>query len=124
MENHKTAKTTVAALLLFLAFNANAECSYKTNALGQTQYSCTTGQSGTLKTDVLGTTRDSATGTTWRTDILGTTRSSTGVTYRTDILGTTRGSDGTTWRTDVLGNTRSNTGIVCRENILGDLTCK
>ena len=113
----------VSGLLIF-SLTADASCSYKTNALGNIQYSCGASQSGTLRTDVLGTTRDSMTGTTWRTDVLGTTRSSTGITYRTDVLGTTRGSDGTTWRTDVLGNTRSNTGIVCSKDLLGTVNCR
>ena len=115
----------IAALLtLVLTSNkAEASCSYKTNALGHTQYSCSSGQNGTLRTDVLGTTRDSRTGTTWRTDVLGTTRSSDGTTYRTDVLGTTRGSDGTTWRTDSLGTMRSNNGTTCKTDYLGTMRC-
>tara|TARA_R110000824_G_scaffold176911_1_gene356144 strand:- start:3 stop:464 length:462 start_codon:yes stop_codon:yes gene_type:complete len=115
----------IAALLTLILASGKAEasCSYKTNALGHTQYSCSSGQNGTLRTDVLGTTRDSRTGTTWRTDVLGTTRSSDGTTYRTDVLGTTRGSDGTTWRTDALGTMRSNDGTTCKTDYLGTMRC-
>lgn len=117
---------TVICMILMLIFSsgkAEASCSYRMDSLGNTNYSCSSGQNGTLRTDALGTTRDSRTGTTWRTDVLGTTRSSDGTTYRTDVLGTTRGSDGTTWRTDALGTMRSNNGTTCRTNALGTMRC-
>ena len=117
------AVTCAVLVFIFSSIKAEASCSYKTNSLGHTQYSCNSGQSGTLRTDVLGTTRDSRTGTTWRTDVLGTTRSSDGTTYRTDVLGTTRGSDGTTWRTDALGTMRSNNGTTCKTDYLGTMRC-
>lgn len=110
-------------MFIFSSGKAEASCSYRMDSLGNTNYTCSSGQNGTLRTDVLGTTRDSRTGTTWRTDVLGTTRSSDGTTYRTDVLGTTRGSDGTTWRTDALGTMRSNNGTTCRTNALGTMRC-
>ena len=69
----------------FLSDKVEASCTYSTDVLGNTHYRCDTGESGTIKTDVLGTSRDSRTGVTWKTDVLGTVRSSNGTTYRTDV---------------------------------------
>ena len=92
----------VLAMLVWVNY-AEAACTYSTDVLGNTHYRCDTGESGTIKTDVLGTSRDSRTGVAWKTDVLGTVRASNGTTYRTDVLGNVRGTDGTVCRTDVLG---------------------
>lgn len=109
--------------ILVMSSKSEAACTYRTDALGNTRYSCDAGISGTYRTDALGTTRDSRTGTTYRTDVLGNTRSSNGTTWRTDALGTVRGSDGTTWRKDALGTWRSNNGNTCRTDALGTMRC-
>jgi cbb3-type cytochrome oxidase subunit 3 len=97
----------VLAMLVWVNY-AEASCTYSTDVLGNTHYRCDTGESGTIKTDILGTSRDSRTGVTWKTDVLGTVRASNGTTYRTDVLGNVRGTDGTVCKTDVLGK------ITCR----------
>lgn len=113
----------VLAMLVWVNY-AEAACTYSTDVFGNTHYRCDTGESGTIKTDVLGTSRDSRTGVTWKTDVLGTVRASNGTTYRTDVLGNVRSSTGVTYRTDVLGNVRGTDGTVCRKDILGNVTCR
>jgi len=113
----------VLAMLVWVNY-AEAACTYSTDVLGNTHYRCDTGESGTIKTDVLGTSRDSRTGVTWKTDVLGTVRASNGTTYRTDVLGNVRSSTGVTYRTDVLGNIRGTDGTVCSTDVLGKMTCR
>ena len=114
----------IALLFLFVSCSADAACTYRKDALGATVYSCTNGISGRITTDVLGTSRDSATGETWRTDVLGNVRSSTGTVYRTDVLGNIRSNKGDVWTRDALGNLRSNSGTVCRADALGQVNCR
>lgn len=116
---------TIIFLLLQFVFvpMANAGCSYKTDTWGNTNYTCSDGGSGSLITDSWGNTRDSRTGTTYRTDSFGTLRGSDGSTARTDSFGTTRYSDGTTSKVDSWGNTRFSDGTVCRTDTWGTTRC-
>lgn len=113
-------------LVLFASSNANAACSYRADAWGNTKYHCDSGTNGTLRTDAWGNTRDTGTGLTYRKDAWGNTRSSDGTTYRTDAWGNLRGSDGTTARKDAWGNTVITNGTqstTCRTNAWGATTC-
>ena len=105
-----------------------ANCTYREDALGQTRYRCDDGKQGVLREDALGNIRDSGSGITWRTDVLGNLKGSDGTTYREDALGNVRGSNPKTgerviWREDSLGNLRASDGTVCRTNSLGQLKC-
>ena len=113
-----------AFIVFFVSCSADAACTYRKDALGATVYNCTSGISGRITTDVLGTSRDSRTNETWTTDVLGNVRSSTGTVYTTDVLGNIRDNKGTVWRTDVLGNTISNKGTVCSKNALNQIVCR
>ena len=105
-----------------------ADCTYRKDSLGNTRYQCKDGSHGTLRTDSLGTVRDSGSGTSWRKDSLGTVRSSDGTTYRRDSLGNVRANNSksglkVTWRKDSLGNLRASDGTLCRSDSLGTLRC-
>ncbi|TFF74185.1 hypothetical protein DRM94_13785 [Aeromonas taiwanensis] len=104
------------------------DCTYRKDSLGHTRYQCQDGRDGSLRTDSLGTVRDSGSGTSWRKDSLGNVRGSDGTTYRQDSLGNVRASNGksglnVTWRKDSLGNLRASDGTVCRNDSLGILRC-
>lgn len=96
----------IATVLTLTAFNSYAGCTYSKDVIGNIQYSCDSGVSGTLQEDAVGNMRDSQTGVTYREDVLGNVHSSDGTTWRQDTLGNWRSSDGTTCRTDVLGKAR------------------
>ena len=120
----------LAVLLLgaFPQLGIAGDCTYRKDSLGHTRYQCQDGRHGSLRTDSLGTVRDSGTGVTWRKDSLGNVRSSDGTTYRQDSLGNVRVSnpgtgDTVTWRKDSLGNLRSSDGTRCRTNSLGQVRC-
>lgn len=105
-----------------------AGCTYREGTLGHTHYRCDDGKQGVLREDALGNIRDSGSGITWRTDVLGNLKGSDGTTYREDALGNVRGSNPKTgarviWREDSLGNLRASDGTVCRTNALGQLKC-
>lgn len=105
------------------------DCTYRKDSLGHTRYQCQDGRHGLLRTDCLGTVRDSGTGITWHTDPLGNLKGSDGTTYRKDALGHVRSSntktgERVTWREDSLGNLRASDGTVCRTNALGQLKCR
>ncbi|MFQ1835681.1 hypothetical protein ACK36Q_16850 [Aeromonas veronii] len=121
---------SLAALLLGLLQSTAlaANCTYREDALGHTHYRCDDGKQGVLREDALGNIRDSGSGITWRTDVLGNLKGSDGTTYREDALGNVRGSNPKTgerviWREDSLGNLRASDGTVCRTNALGQLKC-
>ena len=116
-------KLLICLLVSVFSTSAYAACTATVDLYGNTRYNCG-GTSGTLTRDVLGTVRDSRTGTTYRTDVLGTTRGSDGSSWRTDVLGTTRYNDGTSSSVDVFGNTRFSDGTVCSTNVLGTMTCR
>ena len=125
-----TRPLSLAALLLGLMPQVvfAADCTYREDALGNTRYQCDDGKQGTLREDALGNIKDSGTGITWRTDVLGNLKGSDGTTYREDALGHVRGSNAqtgerVTWREDSLGNLRASDGTVCRTNALGPLNC-
>ena len=104
------------------------DCTYRKDSLGHTRYQCQDGRHGSLRTDSLGTVRDSGSGTSWRKDSLGNVRSSDGTTYRQDSLGNVRASNGksglnVTWRKDSLGNLHASDGTLCRSDSLGTLRC-
>lgn len=97
------------------------DCTYRKDSLGHTRYQCQDGRHGSLRTDSLGTVRDSGTGVTWRKDSLGNVRGSDGTTYRQDSLGNVRASNGksglnVTWRKDSLGNLRASDGTLYRSD--------
>lgn len=105
-----------------------ADCTYREDTLGHTHYRCDDGKQGVLREDALGNIRDSGSGITWRTDVLGNLKGSDGTTYREDALGNVRGSNPKTgerviWREDSLGNLRASDGTVCRTSALGQLKC-
>ena len=121
---------SLAALLLGLLQSTAlaANCTYREGTLGHTHYRCDDGKQGVLREDALGNIRDSGSGITWRTDVLGNLKGSDGTTYREDALGNVRGSNPKTgerviWREDSLGNLRASDGTVCRANALGQLKC-
>ena len=116
-------KFLICTLIGVFSTSAYATCTSTVDAWGNTRYNCG-GTSGTLSRDILGTVRDSRTGTTYRTDILGTTRGSDGFSARTDVLGNTRYNDGTTSRVDVFGNTRFSDGTVCSTDTWGRVICR
>ncbi|WP_234936722.1 hypothetical protein [Aeromonas caviae] len=64
------------------------DCTYRKDSLGYTRYQCQDGRHGSLRTDSLGTVRDSGTGVTWRKVSLGNLRASDGTLCRSDSLGT------------------------------------
>ena len=124
--------TLLLSTLVLLAFSpiglTASDCTYRKDILGNTRYQCKDGSHGTLRTDSLGTVRDSGTGVTWRKDSLGNVRSSDGTTYRQDSLGNVRASNSrsglnVTWRKDSLGNLRASDGTLCRSDSLGTLSC-
>ena len=124
--------TVLLPTLALLAFSptglAASDCTYRKDSLGHTRYQCQDGRHGSLRTDSLGTVRDSGTGVTWRKDSLGNVRGSDGTTYRQDSLGNVRASNGkcglnVTWRKDSLGNLRASDGTLCRSDSLGTLRC-
>jgi len=116
-------KYLICLLISVLSTSAFATCTATVDVFGNTRYNCG-GTSGTLSRDVLGNVRDSRTGTTYRTDVLGTIRGSDGFSARTDVLGNTRYNDGTSSSVDVFGNTRFSDGTVCRTNVLGVVSCQ
>lgn len=116
---------SLAALLLGLL---QSTCTYREDTLGHTHYRCDDGKQVVLREDALGNIRDSGSGITWRTDVLGNLKGSDGTTYREDALGNVRGSNPKTgerviWREDSLGNLRASDGTVCRTNAQGQLKC-
>ena len=126
--------TLLLSTLVLLAFSpiglTASDCTYRKDSLGNTRYQCKDGSHGTLRTDSLGTVKDSGSGTTWRKDSLGNVRSSDGTTYRQDSLGNVSASNSksglnvnVTWRKDSLGNLRASDGTVCRTDSLGTLRC-
>lgn len=70
---------SLAALLLQSTALA-ANCTYREDTLGHTQYRCDDGKQGVLREDALGNIRDSGSGITWRTDVLGNLKGSDGTT--------------------------------------------
>ncbi len=119
---------TLALLVFCQTGQAASDCTYRKDSLGNTRYQCQDGRHGTLRTDSLGTVRDSGSGTSWRKDSLGNVRSSDGTTYRPDSLGNVRANNSksglnVTWRKDSLGNLRASDGTVCRTDSLGTLRC-
>ena len=98
----------VVVVLAFWSPFSSAACSMKTDSWGNSKYTCHDGNSGTLVTDSWGTTRDSRTGTRYKTDSWGTTRFNDGTTSKTDAWGNTRYSNGTVCKTDSWGTTRCN----------------
>ena len=124
--------TLLLSTLVLLAFSpiglTASDCTYRKDSLGNTRYQCKDGSHGTLRTDSLGTVRDSGSGTSWRKDSLGNVRSSDGTTYRRDSLGNVRANNSksglnVTWRKDSLGNLRAYDGTLCRSDSLGTLHC-
>ncbi|MGL5215512.1 MAG: hypothetical protein ACRC8R_10300 [Aeromonas hydrophila] len=118
--------TLLLGLLQSTAFAA--DCTYREDALSHTRYQCNDGKQGVLREDALGNIRDSGSGITWRTDVLGNLKGSDGTTYREDTLGNVRGSnlktgERVTWREDSLGNLRASDGTVCRVDALARLKC-
>jgi hypothetical protein len=119
---HALAVVGVLVLAFWSPFSS-AACSMKTDSWGNSKYTCHDGNSGTLTTDSWGTTRDSRTGTRYKTDAWGTTRGSDGTSWKTDAWGTTRFNDGTTSKTDAWGNTRYSNGTVCKTDSWGTTRC-
>ena len=101
---------TILAVSLTVTTELQAQdnCTYRKNALGNLEYNCDSGEGGTLRKDSLGHWNDDRTGTR----------------YRKDSLGNYRSSDGEkTWRKDSLGNWQDEEGRRCREDSLGKVRC-
>ncbi|MBY6193297.1 hypothetical protein KUV78_05760 [Marinobacter hydrocarbonoclasticus] len=102
----------LAIALLVLASGwlpAQESCTYRKNTLGGLDYRCKSGETGSLRKDILGDWNDNR----------------TGIRYRQDRLGQYRSADGKqVWRKDALGNWRDGEGRECRERLFGRVVCE